>query len=132
MAGTPAGGYLWVEDSERCLRPRSHCKKAARGRKPAAALYIQWSLIHMFLKNSRPMQMKSIRAFILALGFLMLIVSFGAASSQKNSVTLIGGIQRSIGEGQTMGCEKIALRPKDRSEERRVGKECRSRWSPYH
>src|SRR5256885_3836039 len=23
--------------------PRSHCKKAARGRKPAAALYIQWS-----------------------------------------------------------------------------------------
>ena len=21
---------------------------------------------------------------------------------------------------------------KDRSEERRVGKECRSRWSPYH
>lgn len=67
----------------------------------------------MFLKNSRPMQMKSIRAFILALGFLMLIVSFGAASSQKNSMTLIGGIQRSIGEGQTMGCEKIALRPKD-------------------
>ena len=23
-------------------------------------------------------------------------------------------------------------RPKVRSEERRVGKECRSRWSPYH
>ena len=22
--------------------------------------------------------------------------------------------------------------PKERSEERRVGKECRSRWSPYH
>src|SRR2546429_3459117 len=22
--------------------------------------------------------------------------------------------------------------PRDRSEERRVGKECRSRWSPYH
>ena len=27
-------------------------------------------------------------------------------------------------------CNKILL--KDRSEERRVGKECRSRWSPYH
>ena len=27
----------------------------------------------------------------------------------------------------------LALREKyDRSEERRVGKECRSRWSPYH
>src|SRR3989449_4981747 len=27
--------------------------------------------------------------------------------------------------GRTLGC-------KERSEERRVGKECRSRWSPYH
>jgi len=29
-----------------------------------------------------------------------------------------------------MGEELLAFR--DRSEERRVGKECRSRWSPYH
>src|SRR6266540_3339069 len=27
---------------------------------------------------------------------------------------------------------ELALRHEDRSEERRVGKECRSRWSPYH
>ena len=26
----------------------------------------------------------------------------------------------------------MALERPDRSEERRVGKECRSRWSPYH
>ena len=26
----------------------------------------------------------------------------------------------------------VAGSGKDRSEERRVGKECRSRWSPYH
>ena len=26
----------------------------------------------------------------------------------------------------------IHARPAGRSEERRVGKECRSRWSPYH
>ena len=26
----------------------------------------------------------------------------------------------------------LAMRPAERSEERRVGKECRSRWSPYH
>src|ERR1017187_9980666 len=26
----------------------------------------------------------------------------------------------------------IIVEAKDRSEERRVGKECRSRWSPYH
>ena len=30
-------------------------------------------------------------------------------------------------------CEQAALSANDdRSEERRVGKECRSRWSPYH
>ena len=27
---------------------------------------------------------------------------------------------------------QIVLRQINRSEERRVGKECRSRWSPYH
>ena len=26
----------------------------------------------------------------------------------------------------------VAVQTPDRSEERRVGKECRSRWSPYH
>src|SRR3712207_7009229 len=42
--------------------------------------------------------------------------------------------------GPWMSCITATLRPKDsaasrtklRSEERRVGKECRSRWSPYH
>ena len=29
-------------------------------------------------------------------------------------------------------CEKSTLEVQTRSEERRVGKECRSRWSPYH
>ena len=30
------------------------------------------------------------------------------------------------------GFLKVAGRGMNRSEERRVGKECRSRWSPYH
>ena len=30
------------------------------------------------------------------------------------------------------GGGRFALVEKGRSEERRVGKECRSRWSPYH
>src|SRR5574340_33636 len=30
------------------------------------------------------------------------------------------------------GSQKFAVRVQARSEERRVGKECRSRWSPYH
>ena len=34
--------------------------------------------------------------------------------------------------GETSGSAYEADFQKDRSEERRVGKECRSRWSPYH
>ena len=33
---------------------------------------------------------------------------------------------------EAIGRSVRALRDGDRSEERRVGKECRSRWSPYH
>src|SRR3712207_9583370 len=35
---------------------------------------------------------------------------------------------------RTMGTRIVRMEPVDgfRSEERRVGKECRSRWSPYH
>ena len=33
-------------------------------------------------------------------------------------------VTRSVDQGRAAGL--------DRSEERRVGKECRSRWSPYH
>ena len=35
-------------------------------------------------------------------------------------------------QGMTVAQKLNYLRIKDRSEERRVGKECRSRWSPYH
>src|SRR2546425_4579452 len=33
---------------------------------------------------------------------------------------------------QTITTNTIGLTADERSEERRVGKECRSRWSPYH
>ena len=33
---------------------------------------------------------------------------------------------------EQMAAELARRHPEDRSEERRVGKECRSRWSPYH
>src|SRR5258707_14730274 len=36
------------------------------------------------------------------------------------------------GDGQCDGFVTSARRVQSRSEERRVGKECRSRWSPYH
>ena len=34
--------------------------------------------------------------------------------------------------GLLHGRRQGAIAPAERSEERRVGKECRSRWSPYH
>jgi len=49
----------------------------------------------------------------------ILILTF----SRKAADEISGRIARSLGPGG----EKII-----RSEERRVGKECRSRWSPYH
>src|SRR5258707_7992519 len=48
---------------------------------------------------------------------------------------------RSVGQAARDGCVDAAVElveafggalAMDRSEERRVGKECRSRWSPYH
>src|SRR3712207_7463744 len=42
----------------------------------------------------------------------------------QGAATGVGGIVRDI---LSMGARPVA-----RSEERRVGKECRSRWSPYH
>src|ERR1043166_6044264 len=42
-----------------------------------------------------------------------------------------GAVSRAVAEGFThMAFGDLFL--EDRSEERRVGKECRSRWSPYH
>src|SRR2546430_5982504 len=34
--------------------------------------------------------------------------------------------------GRVFGAQELGIYGRARSEERRVGKECRSRWSPYH
>ena len=49
----------------------------------------------------------------------------------SESVYKITGVR---GSGKTVILAKVEeeLRTNERSEERRVGKECRSRWSPYH
>ena len=50
-----------------------------------------------------------------------------------------GGVWKTIASSSASGVQKVlvglsavGIRGISRSEERRVGKECRSRWSPYH
>src|SRR5437016_9684643 len=55
----------------------------------------------------------------------------------KEPVVLINLPKRSTGKSANVVIRGVTpagltLRPQVRSEERRVGKECRSRWSPYH
>ena len=45
----------------------------------------------------------------------------------ENQVKAVNQVDIQIEQG-----EFVAIVGKSRSEERRVGKECRSRWSPYH
>ena len=47
---------------------------------------------------------------------------------QKPDVDQIDGLSPAISIEQ----KTTSRNPRSRSEERRVGKECRSRWSPYH
>src|SRR5258708_10978931 len=61
-----------------------------------------------------------------ALPIYLLLVSGGRMHYMFNRV---GGLKEEVPDGWT-GRAREAI--DDRSEERRVGKECRSRWSPYH
>ena len=69
------------------------------------------------------------------------------AEAYKTAPLRLGQLQRYLNAAEQLGalpliytglssglrqCELITLSWADRSEERRVGKECRSRWSPYH
>src|SRR3712207_2138899 len=57
-------------------------------------------------------------------------VTFAGALSRGYNLLLFDG----PGQGRPLIKQGIVVRPdwENRSEERRVGKECRSRWSPYH
>ena len=60
--------------------------------------------------------------------------TYGLALNLERDVVgaVILGEYEHISEGDMVKCTGRILEVDDRSEERRVGKECRSRWSPYH
>ena len=51
------------------------------------------------------------------------VPTFAASKPSTTQITLIKAVDNGF---------KVKWKKKSRSEERRVGKECRSRWSPYH
>src|SRR2546427_12745035 len=57
-----------------------------------------------------------------------LALQWMAQSGRFDALVALGAVIR----GETYHFEVVANESARRSEERRVGKECRSRWSPYH
>src|SRR3712207_9205630 len=51
---------------------------------------------------------------------------------QANGRVASSGAPAAADVEKDVGASKFIRHIRDRSEERRVGKECRSRWSPYH
>ena len=62
------------------------------------------------------------------------VVKFGGSSlASAEQFKKVGNIIRADEDRKYVVPSAPGKRfPEDRSEERRVGKECRSRWSPYH
>src|SRR3989454_9475445 len=54
------------------------------------------------------------------------------ADADRVAVEILVDAAGDVAQGTAMEERRRAAREIDRSEERRVGKECRSRWSPYH
>ena len=68
--------------------------------------------------------------------FLCLLGLFCSLQAQDAPILKIAALHPVLGDmARSIGGSRVQvadlLRP-NRSEERRVGKECRSRWSPYH
>ena len=85
----------------------------------------------------RKRKLKKGLAWILACALFMGMTPVNTqAKEQKNSEIVLLTANVASGGSATGGAATIepTAEPKEivRSEERRVGKECRSRWSPYH
>ena len=81
------------------------------------------------------------KKFCYLLGFLLLFYSCSemenlpnVESSVSNVTTRAAGdgVYDVLGYGYDITDDYMGENSTRRSEERRVGKECRSRWSPYH
>src|SRR5436305_11992493 len=90
---------------------RAGTPHAAAKEADAVLLAVHWSRINDVLKQAGDLSGK-------------VIVTCSLPMDEENTKLLIANT--------SSGAEELAKRVPKRSEERRVGKECRSRWSPYH
>src|SRR3712207_7627908 len=60
------------------------------------------------------------------------VISIGNARPSSGSINSISACRPVSGADASVEINDVSLTAFVRSEERRVGKECRSRWSPYH
>src|SRR2546426_9907752 len=66
-------------------------------------------------------------------GFTFKLKLVGTTSTKTVAVlTTVPEVPRTVNWARPPGAIAATCTGKERSEERRVGKECRSRWSPYH
>ena len=68
--------------------------------------------------------------YLISIIFLIGLLIFGYSLNKKSSISKKNEI--SIFAQQLKARNTQISKIQKRSEERRVGKECRSRWSPYH
>ena len=76
----------------------------------------------------------AIGLLILALGVYFVLGAVRSAAVPVQSLSQQVGTQiaQILHPTPTVRPDQVAIVREVRSEERRVGKECRSRWSPYH
>ena len=87
------------------------------------------------------MEKKSMKGYLYLMPALIVILLFtiyplirAFIMSFMEDYNMINGTYASVGFSNYVSIfkDKYFIKALTRSEERRVGKECRSRWSPYH
>src|SRR5467141_4102687 len=63
---------------------------------------------------------------------VMIVSTEGSDSGAVTAITLLAGVDAILTAAPNQSASTLLSPWSPRSEERRVGKECRSRWSPYH
>ena len=80
-----------------------------------------WTLYQIDTSNEFIAVCLAINVFIIVSNILVILVFIKMGKLQLQHYFMLGLV-----------CSDLAIFIQNRSEERRVGKECRSRWSPYH